>query len=480
MKILVGSFTTESNEKAPYITRINNYDIAFGDDLINVMEIKEAFEEKQIEIIPSIYANANSASVVEKETFEYIEKTMLDCVKKYIHEIDGIYLHLHGGSKVEGIGSGDHHLVMEIRKIVGPYLPIAVSCDPHGNLTKEYVESLQIIRSYRESPHVDAMDTRRQVAKMLCDLVKKRANIHAVYRKLPLILGGEQSVSTDEPVYSINKYMNDMEKDPKILSASWHVGYLRHDCPWAGCGVVVIPTEEKYQDYAEQKADELAQYVWMKRHEFHYTGFTAKPDKAVRLALDYEGKPAVITDSGDNTTSGSTGWNTFVLRQFLEIKDLQKTVIFGMIRDKETFKLLDSKKEKEVVDINLGVNYDELSAPIHLKVQVDKKAPIYISHGEVTIGTKGFGILVHVVDSPIDIIVGEETARITNESQFEYFGVDWKDYDITVLKQGYIFPDFKNQAGFYVMSLTDGATPQDTASIPFKQIMRPMYPIDKI
>jgi len=43
MKILVGSFTTESNEKAPYITRINNYDIAFGDDLINVMEIKEAF-----------------------------------------------------------------------------------------------------------------------------------------------------------------------------------------------------------------------------------------------------------------------------------------------------------------------------------------------------------------------------------------------------------------------------------------------------
>ena len=31
-----------------------------------------------------------------------------------------------------------------------------------------------------------------------------------------------------------------------------------------------------------------------------------------------------------------------------------------------------------------------------------------------------------------------------------------------------------------VMSLTGGATPQDTASIPFKRIMRPMFPIDQI
>ena len=48
------------------------------------------------------------------------------------------------------------------------------------------------------------------------------------------------------------------------------------------------------------------------------------------------------------------------------------------------------------------------------------------------------------------------------------------------MKQGYIFPDFKAEAQFYVMSLTDGATPQDTKHIPFKLIQRPMYPIDEI
>ena len=30
------------------------------------------------------------------------------------------------------------------------------------------------------------------------------------------------------------------------------------------------------------------------------------------------------------------------------------------------------------------------------------------------------------------------------------------------------------------MSLTDGPTPQNTAKIPFKLVMRPMYPIDNI
>ena len=44
----------------------------------------------------------------------------------------------------------------------------------------------------------------------------------------------------------------------------------------------------------------------------------------------------------------------------------------------------------------------------------------------------------------------------------------------------YIFPEFKEAGALCVMSLTMGATPQDTKRIPFKRIMRPMYPIDEI
>ena len=52
--------------------------------------------------------------------------------------------------------------------------------------------------------------------------------------------------------------------------------------------------------------------MFARRHEFHYTGLTAKPEQALAMTLDFEGRPAVITDSGTHTTSGATGWNTFV------------------------------------------------------------------------------------------------------------------------------------------------------------------------
>ncbi len=480
MKVLMGTFVTESNANVPNMATIANYDIAFKDELIRKMGVKDIYDDAQIEIIPAIYADAGGNGVVCKNAFDYIESCFKKAVREHIHEIDGIYLFLHGASEVEEIGSGDHHILKSIREIVGPYLPIAIACDPHGNLCKEYVEGATIIRSYRESPHTDAQQTKRIVSKMLCDLLHNRQNIHSIYRKLPLILGGEQSVSTDEPVLTINKFMDEMEKDPRVLSASWHPGYLRHDCDVAGCGIVVVPSTEADLEYCEKKADELAKFVWDRRHEFHYTGLTAPPDEALQMALNVEGRPAFITDSGDNTTSGAAGWNTFILRQFLALKDLKKRVIFATICDPATYKQLLQVEDGAETHIALGVNHDELSAPVELDVIVKNKGPItgfmYRDHNKAYAHT----VNVNIKGTPIDIMVADGRFAVVEVHQFKDAGVPLEDYDIAVVKQGYIFPELKEIGVLSVMSLTMGATPQDTKRIPFKRIMRPMYPIDEI
>ena len=483
-KILIGTFITESNANIPVKNEITSYDIQFGDDLIEKMEVKDIFEQEGIEIIPAIYAVSGGSGVTKKHTFDYIEDCFVETVKEHINEIDGIYLMLHGASYVDGgIGSGDHHILKVIRELVGPYVPICVACDPHGNLTKEYVEATQCIRSYRESPHTDSTKTRRKVAKFTCDLVKNRQNIHSIYRKLPLILGGEQSVSADEPVLSINKYMDEMEKDPRVLSCSWHVGYLRHDCPEAGCGIVVVPATENDIEYCEQKADELAKYVWDKRHEFHYTGYTAEPEKALEDVLNFNGKPCVITDSGDNTTSGAKGWNTTILRQILACKS-DKTFLIASINDPSCEAYLEKQEIGSVCHIDLGVGVDELNAPVPLDVKVLYKGevvnPVALGNDDLYKVT-GQCVTVHVENTNIDIVVANNHKSYQGQLQFKKAGIeDWKEYDCVVVKQGYIFPELKANAAFYVMSLTDGPTPQNTAKIPFKLIMRPMYPIDNI
>ena len=482
MKVLIGEFITESNENIPRKNEITAYDIAFGEECVRKMHVGDIFAQAGIEVIPAVYAVSGASGVIKRHTFDYIEACFIRTVEEHLNEIDGIYMMLHGASEVEGLGSGEHHILAEVRKRVGPYVPIYVACDPHGNLCKEYVESAQVVRSYRESPHTDSIQTRRIVAGMLCEALKKRENIHAVYRKLPLILGGEQSVSADEPVKSINQYMDEMEKDPRICSASWHVGYIRHDTPVAGCGIVVTPPTAADQEYAEQAADALAAYVWDKRHEFHYTGLTAEPDKALEMAMAQEKGPVFITDSGDNVTSGATGWNTYILRQVLALKDTDKTFLFASICDPQCCRGLMEAEIGEERHITLGVGHDELSAPVELDVTVKSKGEIVRSGTTGSTIMKVFGhcVTAHVKETGIDIVVADSEKTFSAKIIYDRAHVDWNDYDITVVKQGYIFPELKEAAAFYVMSLTGGATPQNTKKLQFKRIQRPMYPIDEI
>ena len=482
MKVLIGEFITESNENIPRKNEITAYDIAFGEECVRKMHVGDIFAQAGIEVIPAVYAVSGASGVIKRHTFDYIEACFIRTVEEHLNEIDGIYMMLHGASEVEGLGSGEHHILAEVRKRVGPYVPIYVACDPHGNLCKEYVESAQVVRSYRESPHTDSIQTRRIVAGMLCEALKKRENIHAVYRKLPLILGGEQSVSADEPVKSINQYMDEMEKDPRICSASWHVGYIRHDTTVAGCGIVVTPATAADQEYAEQAADALAAYVWDKRHEFHYTGLTAEPDKALEMAMAQEKGPVFITDSGDNVTSGATGWNTYILRQVLALKDTDKTFLFASICDPQCCRGLMEAEIGEERHITLGVGHDELSAPVELDVTVKSKGEIVRSGTTGSTIMKVFGhcVTAHVKETGIDIVVADSEKTFSAKIIYDRAHVDWNDYDITVVKQGYIFPELKEAAAFYVMSLTGGATPQNTKKLQFKRIQRPMYPIDEI
>ena len=479
MKVLIGEFITESNENIPRKNEITAYDIAFGEECVRKMHVGDIFAQAGIEVIPAVYAVSGASGVIKRHTFDYIEACFIRTVEEHLNEIDGIYMMLHGASEVEGLGSGEHHILAEVRKRVGPYVPIYVACDPHGNLCKEYVESAQVVRSYRESPHTDSIQTRRIVAGMLCEALKKRENIHAVYRKLPLILGGEQSVSADEPVKSINQYMDEMEKDPRICSASWHVGYIRHDTPVAGCGIVAVPQTAADQEYAQEIADKVAAYVWDKRHEFHYTGLTAAPDKALEMALAFEGKSAFITDSGDNVTSGAQGWNTYILRQVLAVEKLNKKFLFADIHDDDACYKLSALENGAETELRLGVERDEMSRSVFLNVKIKCRGKLdgFMFRKN---GSYGEAIVVSVQGAPIDIVVANSKQAMVELHQFRGVGVSVDDYDVVAVKQGYIFPELKEAGKFCAMSLTNGATPQDTRIIPFKKIMRPMFPIDNI
>ena len=64
MKILIANFTTESNEHIDKKAEITDYLLAYGDDVQDLMHVRNIFKENNVEIIGSLYANAHSSGVV--------------------------------------------------------------------------------------------------------------------------------------------------------------------------------------------------------------------------------------------------------------------------------------------------------------------------------------------------------------------------------------------------------------------------------
>lgn len=122
---------------------------------------------------------------------------------------------------------------------------------------------------------------------------------------------------------------------------------------------------------------------------------------------------------------------------------------------------------------------DDLSEPVHITGTITARGLVN-SRYEIN-SDMGEAITVKVDNKPISVVVEGESLSYTDLSQFEDSKIPVGDYDLFVVKQGYISPDFKGISPFCIMSLTDGPTNQKTEqSRSYKRIMRPMFPYDKL
>lgn len=480
LKVLVAHITAECNEHVSSQADLKDFQLLYEKDCIDAMHVKDIFESEGIELVPSIYACLNPSGMIKKEAYLTIVETILDTIKKHLSEIDGIYLQLHGASGVVGLEevSGEHYTLRKIREIVGKYMPIAVVMDPHGNVTKTLINQVNIVRCYRQSPHSDTVDTQRIVAYKLIDLLKNRRSMRPVIRKLPIMVGGERSVSAKEPMLSINRLLDEAEKDPRVFSDSYHVGYIRHDDDKLGAAVVVIPNMAKDTAYCEKIAEQISEYAWVHRHEFQFSGNFDEPEESVKRAIAFKGKTAVITDSGDNCGAGGAGQNTILLKEMLQ-QDLQgKSVLIAGINDPQTHDLLSNHTIGEHISIDLGVGENKWCEPIHIEVILKKVGEE--AYGLGATHTVGDAYTVNVANSNLDIMVLDRNVQYGNMEQFQKAGLDFHDYDIVVVKMGYLDTYLIPETAFHIMALTDGPTIQRSEKIPFRKIYRPMWPIDHV
>ena len=472
MKILVGCLFHESNTFNPFSTGIENFTLLEGEEVLDRLASVDVFLENGFEVIPSIFASGLPSGELSEETFEFLVKGILDKLKNNT-DIDGIWLHLHGSMSVKNIGSGELELLKRIRHIVGDTIPISITLDIHANIPDDFCDYANIIRGYRSVPHVDQPETEVITANLLVESLLKKRNISPVYKKLPFIIGGDTAIGSDDPLKSIFVRLAEIESMDGILSASFFIGFSWADTSHMGSSIIIIPESKEYINLANTIVEELESYIDSRKEEFTFQSIALDPKSAIEYALKFDGSPVFISDTGDNTTGGAVGINTELLQEVMDQKHLgNKKICIASIFDEDAYEICSEFQVNDLISLQVGINYDKYSEPVTLTGKLKVVGDLLGFTSDKVGGTYTITV------GNIDVVIANKAESFITVNHFTKAGLNIDDYDVVVVKQGYLFPELSKLAALNIFALTQGATYQYFHKLNFENARKDIYPFN--
>ncbi|MDF2685012.1 MAG: MlrC protein [Clostridia bacterium] len=473
MKIAVGSIQQETNSFSPIKPTEKDFFILRGEEMISQIAVTSLFKDNNVLIIPTIYAHAVPSGQIEKDDYIKICDELINALPDD-GDLDGIWLYCHGAMNVDEIGSGELFLIKKIREKVGFDIPVSMVLDFHANIDVSIVKYVNAICGYKTAPHTDMEETQIFAGKVLLRCIREKLLPRPQAVKIPMMISGDKVLTEQLPMREIIDMAKTAEKNPEILVVSVFHGHNWVDVENAGSSVIV--TAVNNINMAKAIAQNIAEYYWSIRDKFNFQIPVLEPQQAIEQAFELSKikevkKPIFISDSGDNTTAGAAGDRIDILK--LLLKNKTKKTLVGGIADKNVVNELWGVPNGYNVKITLGGTYDKKSGHIEINAILKNKDNILGWDGE----DGGKAAVVSVDD--IDIIITNNRCSFISPEIFNSIGIDIYNYDIIVVKLGYLYPELAKAAYASIIALTDGNSTITLEKLDFKNIKKVMYPFNK-
>lgn len=492
-RVLTGLFGHESNafSKLPTaLINFENYLLAFGDDVptkiqgakIEPAGVEEAAAEYGWDLVRTVVAWATPSGPVARDAWDACAGAILDAAMSK-GPFDGVLINLHGAMATVDYDDAEGELLKQLRTIIGPDVPVAITLDLHANVTDLMNEHADIICAYRTYPHIDQIETSKRAAAVLQRAMKGEVKPVSVTVRRDTIEGLDDGrTTTDNPMTTLLDRAADLElADPGVLLVSIQAGFTPANLYEAGPTVSV--TGDGNDGRFKAIADEYMDYAWETRHfdSNTYLSVDETVDEIGRLLNEGTGKgPIVVADFSDNPGSGAYGDSTLLLAGLIRA-DL-KNACFGTICDSDSAAMLVSAGEGATVTINLGGKTDpDFGAPIELTGTVTK-----ITDGTyVAQGPRWKGVTHHLGPTAVfkvggmEIVVASNRIQLTEVEAFTHAGIDPRKRDVVVVKSMQHFRAAFAPIAREILICDAGAlSTKDISKLPFTRLRRPIYPLD--
>lgn len=480
-RILVGAMNHESNSFNPIIAEEKDFLVLRGQAVLDrrkendtLTGILDTLEKAGYEPVPTVFASAVPNGLVDSG---FVRKLRAEILEMAAHAgpIDAITFALHGSMTGSDFEEAEGPLLEGLRQLF-PDIPIFVALDMHATMTEKMHRYADGFVGYKCAPHTDCRETGIHAAQMTITALEHGVQAKSAWVKVPILIAGEQSSTTVQPMIGLIEALREAEKIPGVLAASYLMGFPWCDNPHSAVGVYVTA---EIPSLAQAQALALAERIWNTRNQFCFQTETYTEQKVLDQAFDAiaagDPTPIYLSDSGDNPTAGSSSDCVGFLGKLLadpRTMSLPTPALFGGIYDPDAT-LACKGRVGQTITTTLGAKFDTVTTN---PITATGTVMAYVEKWDKFPGNRSDIALFRTGN--VDIVLAEKHIGYTSPAVFADLGRDPRDAQIVVCKLGYLTAAQAAVAKRSIMALSKGSTNEDLATLPYQKTPHPIFPLD--
>lgn len=485
MRIVTGTVSHETNVMSNISTGLDEFRsrrLLYGDELFSEFTgtatpaggIIEGCKQQGFELVSTVFASATPSGVVIKEAFDTILGGILEGIRE-AEPYDAVVLHLHGAGVSEEYTDIEGKVLSEVRKIAGDR-PVVATLDLHANYTELMLDNADMLIGYDTYPHIDGYERGVEAVELTARMLDGSLKPTLGFRQPPMLPALQVQFTGRYPMKRLIEEAHRMEEMEGVESITVAAGFPWSDIPEAGMSFIVTTNND--QELADRLAGELHDMAWDMRRDF-----LVRPTplaEALRHVGRSEKGPIVLADIGDNPGGGAPEDGTVVLKAVLD--EGLTGGVFAVIWDPESAKAAVEAGVGEEISLLLGGKTDDMHGkPLHVTGVVKN-----VSNGKFTnIGPMGTGAEADMGPTAVldiggnDVIVTSKRLQPYDLGVYESQGIDIKGKRFVVVKSSVHFRAAHEPVASEIIELdTPGLTSPRLAGFKFRNIRRPIFPLD--
>ncbi|MFB9475946.1 M81 family metallopeptidase [Nonomuraea salmonea] len=467
LRIAVCGIHIESSTFSPHLSGAADFDVTRGQALLDRYDWLGSPWAAEFEWVPLVHARALPGGAVEPAAYDAWRAEIVQGLGQ--GRFDGVLLDIHGAMSVVGREDAEGDLITAIRSVIGPEPLVSAAMDLHGNVSHVLFDGCDLLTCYRTAPHVDVWETRERAARNLVEALNAGGRPHKALVHVPILLPGEMTSTRVEPARGLYARIPEVESRPGVIDAAIWIGFAWADEPRCTGAVVATGTDRAA---TEQAARELGQAFWDARDDFAFVAPTGSMDECLDAALkEGAARPYFISDSGDNPGAGGADDVTYALERLLarpEIRDGSVRAVFASLFDPEAVARVGHLPVGSPVGVRAGGRIDT-RAPGPLLLEGTLEAVADDPDGGRVVSVRVGGLSVFLTSRRMQYRLLESYRRL---------GVEVAEVDVVTVKIGYLEPELFEAAAGWMLALTPGGVDQDLHRLPYRNLKRPVFPLD--